>query len=65
MPHLASLLRSSPSEVIKESEVIIASQKCARPDELLSSARADQCVIDVNGWDELKAGAWAYEGLCW
>jgi GDP-mannose 6-dehydrogenase len=65
MPHLASLLRSSPSEVIKESEVIIASQKCARPDELLSSARADQCVIDVNGWDDLKAGAWTYEGLCW
>ncbi len=65
MPHLASLLRSSPQEVIEKSEVIVASQKCARPDELMSAAKAEQCVIDVNGWSELKMLPWKYEGVCW
>jgi GDP-mannose 6-dehydrogenase len=65
MPHLASLLRSSPCEVIEKSEVIVASQKCARPDELMAAAKADQCVIDVNGWGELKMLPWKYEGVCW
>lgn len=65
MPHLASLLRPSPREVIERSEIVVASQKCARPDEIVAAARADQWVIDVNGWGELKAGAWNYEGLCW
>ncbi len=65
MPHLASLLRQSPREVIEGSEIIIASQRCARLDEIVSSARADQTVVDVNGWPDLKNGAWKYEGLCW
>ncbi len=65
MPHLASLLKQSPCEVIEQSEIIVASQKCARPDELASAARADHCVIDVNGWRELKTLPWEYEGLCW
>ncbi|HEY2574081.1 MAG TPA: nucleotide sugar dehydrogenase [Verrucomicrobiaceae bacterium] len=65
MPHLASLLRSSPGEVIAQSEVIVAAQRCARPDELMAAAQAGQFVIDVNGWSELKSAAWTYEGLCW
>ena len=65
MPHLARLLRKSPSEVIEKSEIVVAAQKCARPDELASAARADQCVIDVNGWAELKNLPWHYEGSCW
>jgi len=65
MPHLASLLRSSPFDVIERSEVIVASQKCARPDELMSAAKAGQIVIDVNGWGELKMLPWKYEGVCW
>ncbi len=27
--------------------------------------KAEQSVIDVNGWRELKALVWGYEGLCW
>lgn len=65
MPHLASLLRSGPREVIEKSEVIVASQKCARLDELMSAARPEQCVIDVNGWSELKMAPWKYDGVCW
>lgn len=65
MPHLASLLRLSLREVIDGSEVIVAAQKCARPEELLGSVRPEQWVIDVNGWCELKALPWKYEGVCW
>ena len=65
MPHLASLLRSSVQEVIEKCEVIVAAQNCARPDELLAFARAEQCVIDVNGWSELRGLPWKYEGVCW
>jgi GDP-mannose 6-dehydrogenase len=65
MPHLASLLRASPREVLEQSDVVVASQKCARPDELMVSARADQFMIDLNGWSELKPLPWKYEGVCW
>ena len=65
MPHLASLLMQSPTEVLDQSDIIVASQKCASMDELSHAVRADQCVIDVNGWRELKTLAWEYEGLCW
>jgi GDP-mannose 6-dehydrogenase len=65
MPHLAQLLRPSPVEVIERSEVIVASQKCARPDELATAARAEQFAIDVNGWSDLKMLPWKYEGTCW
>ena len=65
MPHLASLLRDSVGEVIASSDVIVASQKCAQADELASVAKAEQYLIDVNGWSELKALPWKYEGVCW
>jgi len=65
MPHLAQLLKSSAGEVIESSEVIVASQRCASVEEVVKVSRADQVVIDVNGWPELKKGAWGYEGLCW
>lgn len=65
MPHLASLLRSNLREVIENSEVIVAAQKCARPGELAASVRSEQSLIDVSGWSELRALPWKYEGLCW
>ena len=65
MPHLASLLRGSAREVVDASDLIVVSQKCARAEDLIAGSKADQCLIDINGWSELKAGAWAYEGLCW
>jgi GDP-mannose 6-dehydrogenase len=65
MPHLASLMRSSPQEVIEKSDVIVASQKCSDPDEFKAAARADQFLIDVNGWSVLKTLPWKYEGACW
>lgn len=65
MPHLSYLLADSALDVVSGSEVIVASQKCASIDELRTVARADQSVIDVNGWRALESLPWSYEGLCW
>lgn len=65
MPHLAQLLCSSAEEVVRESEVIVVSQKCADVESLRSVAGAGKHVIDVNGWPELKSLPWSYEGVCW
>jgi GDP-mannose 6-dehydrogenase len=65
MPHLASLLRVRPREVIEKSEVVVASQRVAKPEEFASAVRPEQYLIDVNGWRELQALPWRYEGICW
>ncbi len=65
MPHLASLLRPTAAEVVAESGLIVAAQRCATLEQLRPVARADQRVIDVNGWRELAELAWRYEGVCW
>ena len=65
LPHLASLLNSNLCEVIQKSEVVVAAQRVAPLDAFASAARAEQNVIDVNGWEELKGLPWAYEGVCW
>lgn len=65
MPHLSSLLKPDVLDVLCESDVIVASQKCAGIEELRAAARPDQIVIDVNGWRDLRQLPWHYEGLCW
>jgi GDP-mannose 6-dehydrogenase len=65
MPHLARVLCDSADEVVRESDVIVASQKCVKVEALEGVAGAGKCVIDVNGWPELKALPWSYEGVCW
>jgi GDP-mannose 6-dehydrogenase len=65
MPHLASLLRSTPGEVVDHSDVIVAAQRCATLSALTSAVRPSQCLIDVNGWPELETLPWQYEGFCW
>lgn len=65
MPHLASLLKTDAREVIEHGDLIIASQKCVKLEELRTMVRPGQAVIDVNGWRELESLPWTYEGLCW
>lgn len=65
MPHLASLLKADAKEVVEQSDLIVASQKCVPVEDLTAWVRPEHSVIDVNGWRELKALPWAYEGLCW
>jgi GDP-mannose 6-dehydrogenase len=65
MPHLASLLKQDAREVVESSDLIVASQRCAPIETLATYVKAGQCVIDVNGWRELRTLPWTYEGLCW
>lgn len=65
MPHLASLLRDTAVDVVAASDLIIVSQACADPNELLPHIRPEQRIIDVNGWAALKDLPCHYEGLCW
>ena len=65
MPHLAQLMKATPTEVLQNSDVIVISQKCTTIDALLPDVRADQFVIDINGWEELKTLPWQYDGICW
>jgi GDP-mannose 6-dehydrogenase len=65
MPHLASLLRDTAVDVVATSDLIIVSQACAAPSELLPHIRPEQWIIDVNGWSALKELPCHYEGLCW
>lgn len=65
MPHLASLLKADAQEVVESSDLIVASQKCVKVDDLAAWVKPEQSVIDVNGWREISDLAWTYEGLCW
>lgn len=65
MPHLAQLLKAGAGEILEKSDIIVVSQKCVALDLLARIARSDQYVIDVNGWRELQALPWTYEGICW
>lgn len=65
MPHLASLLKDKAQEVVEQSDLIVASQKCVDLQDLQSWVQPEQSVIDVNGWRELAGLPWKYEGLCW
>lgn len=65
MPHLSSLLADRAPDVVRESEVIVASQRCSAVADLQPVVSPSQMVIDVNGWQELRSLPWHYEGLCW
>ncbi len=65
MPHLARLLKASATEAVQEADLILAAQKCVSVEELRTVIRADQHVIDVNGWHELASLPSHYEGSCW
>ena len=65
MPHLASLLKTDVSEVIEHADLVVASQKCVSVETLATLVKTGQHVIDVNGWRDLAALPWSYEGLCW
>jgi GDP-mannose 6-dehydrogenase len=65
MPHLAAMLRTSAGEVISRCDVAVTSQKWSQTEEFTSAVRAEQCVIDLSGWTELRALPWRYEGICW
>ncbi len=65
MPHLAQLLKPAVEELIENCDVLVVSQKCVTAPTFQACVRPDQLVIDVIGWEPLKALPCRYEGLCW
>ena len=65
IPSLAQLLDADVLNVLRESDVIVVSQKCVPIEVIQNVVTADQQVIDVVDWRELESLAWRYEGICW
>ncbi len=65
MPHLAKLLVGHPSVALPECDVVVAAHRNISADELGALLTPDHRVIDVNGWDALRASGACVEGLCW
>lgn len=67
IPHVSSLMRSSPEELLRDSDVVVVSTASGRFREVLAqSNRSDQVVIDLVRIIE-KPGALNgnYHGICW
>lgn len=65
MPHLAQLLKPGVEELIDNCDVLVVSQRCVPAATLLEHVSPEHLVIDVIGWEPLKALPCRYEGLCW
>ena len=67
IPHVSSLMRSSPEELVNESDVVIVSTASARfRDVLARSSRKSQIVIDLVRIVENPAALNGnYHGICW
>jgi GDP-mannose 6-dehydrogenase len=65
MPHLASLLHEDLALAIGRQGLIVAAQRCASMAELAKVVTPEHCVLDVNGWTELRDLPAKYEGFCW
>jgi GDP-mannose 6-dehydrogenase len=66
IPHIASLMRDSPDEVIAASDAIVVGNKAAEFQEALQQTRPDQVIIDlVRLLPEPHSAAAQYMGICW
>jgi GDP-mannose 6-dehydrogenase len=66
IPHIASLMRASLREVVREVEVLVVASECPALHALPRLIRTDQAVIDLTGLDGSDIGLGSkYEGICW
>src|SRR5216110_2784888 len=66
IPHISSLMVSSPSEVIETSDVVVVSKKNAQIQDALAAYKNSAMVIDlVRLHPEAMDGAPNYQGICW
>lgn len=66
IPHISSLMVSSPGEVIEASDVIVVSKKNRRIHDAIAKHGDSKLVIDlVRLYPELISPAPHYEGICW
>jgi GDP-mannose 6-dehydrogenase len=65
MPHLASLLCGDLPSALGKGGLVLVAQRCVDLGELARLIRPDHHLVDINGWDELRALPTSYEGFCW
>ncbi|HAM70227.1 MAG TPA: UDP-glucose/GDP-mannose dehydrogenase family protein [Verrucomicrobiales bacterium] len=65
MPHLAELLCPDLKTALGSRGLVVASQKCAKVEELAPLLTPNHSILDVNGWKELSTLKVPYQGFCW
>src|SRR5204862_4860880 len=66
IPHISSLMVSSPQEVIEGSDVVVASKKTPPTRQALTKFADGRTVIDlVRAFDRSAERPKQYEGICW
>src|SRR5881398_759053 len=66
IPHISSLLVSSPREVIEASDVVVVSKNNRRIHDAIAKHGDSRVVIDlVRLYPEVVNGAPNYDGICW
>lgn len=68
VPHISRLMCKDISEVMTQCETIVIGTKSREFEEVLSSKRADQVIIDlvrVFEAERINDGVNTYEGICW
>jgi len=66
IPHISSLMVSSPQEVIEGSDVVVASKKTPPIRQALTKFADGRIVIDlVRAFDRSAERPKQYEGICW
>jgi len=67
IPHIGSLLRENPREVVDNAEVVLIGTKAIELEALDSYVRPDQFVFDLVHLERTGRyrGKAAYEGICW
>ena len=64
LPHFFDLLTEDLSNLIKQSEIVVVTQRIEISADMLGLMK-DKYVVDLVGWDELKGYCGKYEGICW
>jgi GDP-mannose 6-dehydrogenase len=66
IPHISSLMVSSPEEVIEGSDVVVVGTKNARIHGAIAAHKDSTMVIDLIGlYPGATDGAPNYQGICW
>lgn len=66
LPHVASLLRSSLDDVMRESEVLVVTQASPTFRDLANRLRPDQVLVDLVGVAKPTGPVeGTYDGICW
>ena len=65
VPHLEHLLRNSAQEALEGADVIVVGHADAEARQAILEHAAGRRIIDLAGYEALRAAGPTYEGLCW